>query len=64
MADVTIFEQDGKVYAALSHTMNARELAKETAAEIRYMDKIPRSCMRVITSEELKQKTWAKPSKI
>lgn len=63
MADVTIFEQDGKVYAALSHTMAPKELAKETADEIRYMPRVPRAKMRVVPSEELKQMTWAKPSK-
>ena len=61
MGDVTIFEQDGKVYAALSHTMSPKELAKWTADEIRYMPKVPRAKMRVVTSAELKQMKWAKP---
>ena len=62
MSDVIIFEQDGNVYAALSHTMGAKELAKDTAEEIRYMPKVPRAKMRVVSIEEFRTLLWAKPT--
>ena len=62
MADVTIFEQDGNVYAALSHIMPLNELAKDTAKEIKEMAKIPRAKMRVVTIEEFKAMPWGKPT--
>ena len=61
--EATIFEQDGKVYAVLSHSMPLRDLAKETAKEIRYMAKIPRAKMRVVSVEEFKQMPFGRPSK-
>lgn len=61
MADVTIFEQDGNVYSVLSHSMPTKELAKETAQEIRYMEKIPRSKMRVVSVEEMKAMPFTEP---
>ena len=64
MNDVTIFEQDGNVYAALSDTMGAKELAKDTAEEIRYMPKIPRAKMRVVSVEEFRKLPWVKPKKV
>ena len=61
--DVTIFEQDGKVYVALSHGMPSKELAKETAKCIRQMAKVPRSRMRVVNLEEAKHLEFATPTK-
>ena len=61
MADVIIFEQDGNVYTALSQSMPVKELAKETAREIRAMAGIPRSKMRVVTVEEFKAMPFKKP---
>lgn len=61
MADVTIFEQDGKVYCALSHSMPTKELAKETAKGIREMAKIPRGKMRVVSVEEFKKMPFEEP---
>ncbi len=61
MADVTIFEQDGNVYTALSQSMPTKHLAKMTAQEIRYMEKIPRSKMRVVSVEEFKAMPFKKP---
>lgn len=52
MGDVTIFEQDGKVYCVLSHAMPTKDLASETARQIRAMAKIPRARMRVVSDEE------------
>ncbi len=58
----TIFEQDGKVYCVLSHSMPSKDLAKYTAQEIRAMAKIPRAQMRVVTVEEFKAMPFGKPS--
>lgn len=63
MADCTIFEQDGNVYCVLSHAMPAKDLAKETAKEIRYMPKIPRARMRVVTADEFRKMPFKKPIK-
>lgn len=60
--DVTIFEQDGKVYTVLSHQMPTKDLAKETASGIRYMAKIPRAKMRVVGIEEFRNMPFGKPS--
>ena len=62
--DVTIFEQDGKVYTVLSHEMPVKDLAKETAGGIRYMAKIPRAKMRVISIEAFRSMPFGKPSKV
>jgi len=65
MADMaTIFEQDGKVYCAISHHMPVRDLAKRIAAEIRYMPKVPRSQMRVVTVDEVRAMPFGRPSKV
>ena len=56
----TIFEQDGVV---LSHSMPAKDLAKETAREIRYMAKIPRAVMRTATIEEIRKMRFGRPTK-
>ena len=61
MGDVTIFEQDGKVYCALSHTMPVRDLAKETAHGIREAAKIPRAKMKVVSIEEFKSLPFEAP---
>lgn len=63
MSDITIFEQDGKVYTAISNTMPAKELAKNIAKEIRHMPKIPRARMRVVTKEECLKLPWGTPSR-
>ena len=63
MDSVTIFEQDGAVYTALSHKMPSNALAKETAREIRAMSKIPRATMKVISREEFQQMVFKAPSK-
>ena len=60
---VTIFEQDGTVYTVLSHSMPAKELAKETAKEIRAMATIPRSQMKVVTISEFMQMPFACPTR-
>lgn len=62
MPDVTIFEQDGKVYTAISHSMPVRDLAKETARGIREMGKIPRAKMRVVSREEFATIPFAEPT--
>ena len=62
MSEITIFEQDGKVYTAISHTMPVRELAKNTAKEIRYMPKVPRAKMRVVSKDEFRKLPWGKPT--
>ena len=59
----TIFEQDGVVYCALSHSMPAKDLAKETAREIRYMAKIPRAVMRTATVGEIRKMKFGGPKK-
>ena len=61
MGNITIFEQDGKVYTALSHMMPVGDLARETARGIRLMPKIPRSQMRVITKEEFNKMPFEEP---
>lgn len=63
MSDCTIFEQDGKVYAAMSHAMPARELAKCVAEGIRAMPKIPRARMRVVPIEEVMVMPFGRPKK-
>lgn len=60
---VTIFEQDGRIYTVLSHSMPAKDLAKETAKGIRDMPNIPRARMRVVTIEGFMQMPFEKPSK-
>ena len=60
---VTIFEQDGLVYTVMSHAMPAKDLAKETAKAIRYMPKIPRSQMRIVSIEEFKQMPFEAPKR-
>ncbi len=59
----TIFEQDGKVYAVCSHSVPARDLAKFISTELRYMAKIPRAQMRVVTTEVVRQMPFGKPTK-
>lgn len=61
MGDVTIFEQDGKVYRALSHTMPVKDLARETACGIREVAKIPRAKMKVVSVEEFKSMPFEAP---
>ena len=61
--DITIFEQDGNVYCAISHHMPVQELAKNTAEAIRHMPNVPRSQMKVVTPEEFRKMPWAKPSR-
>ena len=63
MSDVTIFEQDGKVYCVFSHNMPVKDLSRETGKEIRQMDKVPRARMRVVTIEEFRNMPFGKPSK-
>lgn len=63
MSDCTIFTQDGIVYCALSHLMPARDLARETAREIRYMSKIPRARMMVCPVEEVREMKFDSPKK-
>ena len=60
----TIFEQDGNVYCVISHDMLVKDLAKETAQEIRYMPKIPRAQMRVVTVAEFRKMPFKRPSKV
>jgi hypothetical protein len=57
----TIFDQDGKLYAAMSHAMPAKDLAKEIAHEIRMMPMVPRSQMRIVTDEEVRAMPWGSP---
>ena len=64
MTDATIFVQDGIVYAALSHEMPTKDLAKETAAEIRWMAKVPRAKMLVCDVEEVRKMPFGKPKKV
>ncbi len=59
----TIFEQDGVVYCALSHSMPVKDLAKETAKEIRYMAKIPRAKMRTATVDEIRKMPFGRTKK-
>jgi hypothetical protein len=59
--DVTVFEQDGKAYAAISHRLSAPELAKNIAKEIRYMPRVPRAKMRVVSVEQFKAMPFGKP---
>ena len=58
----TIFEQDGKVYAICSHCVPIRDLSKFISSELRYMAKIPRAQMRVVTTEEFKNMPFGKPT--
>ena len=64
MADATIFEQDGKIYAAFSHSMPPKDLAKEIGKEIRAMHTVPRARMRVVSVEEVRTMPFATPSKV
>ena len=65
MADLnTIFEQDGKVYAACSHNVPHKHLAHFIAVELQYMQKIPRAQMRTVTTEEFRSMPFGKPSKV
>ena len=61
--DVTTFEQDGVVYAAISHRAPPNVLAKIIASEIRYMGKVPRSKMRVITVDEFRVMPFGTPKR-
>lgn len=61
MGDVTIFEQDGKVYRALSHTMPVKDLARETACGIREAAKIPGAKMKTVSLEEFKSMPFGEP---
>ena len=63
MSDCTIFEQDGKVYAAFSHQMPPKDLAREVGKEIRAMSTVPRARMRVVSAEEVRQMPFGSPSK-
>jgi len=58
----TIFEQDGKVYAICSHNVPTKDLSRFISTELRYMNKIPRAQMRVVTTEEFKDMPFGKPS--
>jgi hypothetical protein len=57
----TIFEQDGKVYAICSHRVPSKDLAKFISEELRYAVKVPRSQMRVVTTEEFKAMPFGCP---
>lgn len=59
----TIFEQDGKVYAICAHSVPTKDLSKFISTELRYMSKIPRAQMRVVTTEEFRKMPFGKPSK-
>jgi uncharacterized Zn finger protein (UPF0148 family) len=61
MSDTTIFEQDGVVYCALCHSMPTKDLARETAREIREMAKVPRAKMKVVSTEEFRKMPFGKP---
>jgi hypothetical protein len=61
--EATIFEQDGKVYVAISHSIPAGHLAKMIAKEIRYMSKIPRARMRIVSMDEVRKMPFGRPSK-
>lgn len=61
MGDSTIFEQDGKVYIALSHAMPPKDLATETAKAIRGMRYIKGARMRVVSAEELRSMPLSSP---
>ncbi len=61
--DNTIFEQDGKVYAICSHDVPTKELAKFISEELRYMHKVPRAKMRIVTTEEFRKMPFGRPSK-
>lgn len=60
----TIFEQDGNMYCVISHDMSAKDRAKMTAQEIRYLPKIPRAQMRVVTVAEFRKMPFKSPSKV
>lgn len=60
----TIFEQDGKVYAICSHDVPTGDLSRFISSELRYMNKIPRAQMRVVTTEEFRTMSFSKPSKV
>jgi hypothetical protein len=57
----TIFEQDGKVYAVCSHAVPSKDLAKFISTELRYMVKIPRAQMRIVTTEEFRNMPFGAP---
>ena len=59
----TIFEQDGRVWAVCSHRVPTGHLSRFLSSELRYMNKIPRAQMRVVTIEELKKMPFGEPSK-
>ncbi len=59
----TIFEQDGKVWAVCSHRVPSGDLSRFISSELRYANKIPRSQMRVVTTEEFKAMPFGQPSK-
>ena len=59
--DCTVFEQDGKVYCVICHTMPTKDRARETAKAIREMAKIPRARMRVVTREEFGVMPFGEP---
>ena len=62
--DSTIFEQDGTAYFAIVMNPNhARDTAKEIAKQIRYMAKIPRARMRVVSGEEVRAIPFGSPKK-
>ncbi len=60
----TIFEQDGKVYTICSHHIPAKDLAHFISVELRYMHKIPRARMRIVTTGEFRKMPFGKPSKV
>ncbi len=59
---VTIFEQDGKVYAICSHNVTTGDLSRFISSELRYSKKIPRAQMRVVTTEEFRLMPFGKPT--
>ena len=57
----TIFEQDGKVYAVCSHQVPAKDLAKFISSELKYMGKVPRGKMRIVSTAEFKKMQFGAP---
>ena len=59
---VTIFEQDGKVYLAISHKMPYKNFVNLVNLGVRGMIGVPRSICRVVTVEEFKSMPFGSPN--
>ena len=62
MSDCTVAMQNGKIYAAVSHSLPPKYLTQEMARLYKDLWRVPGCEIRVLPVEQVRQMEWASPT--